>query len=176
MTRRSDFRPRRARPLAAAAASVVAVVAVSLSVLAAPTASVAREREATGTASASARPTSLLQAKPAEIDFRSKRVGTENYKRTRITNTGTATVLLLVDGGLPDDFGYGLLPGQTCPVFSPGEPLAAGDSCYAVVRFSPTDGFVGWPAVGSLIATATDPVTSALVDQISIPVLGMAVP
>lgn len=30
--------------------------------------------------------------------------------------------------------------------------------------------------VGSLVATATDPATSAVVDEISIPVLGTAVP
>ena len=51
----------------------------------------------------------------------------------------------------------------------------AGDSCYAVVRFSPTEGFVGWQAVGSLTATATDPGTDILVDELSIPVLGRAV-
>jgi len=117
----------------------------------------------------------VLVARPAEVDFHTKRVGTENYKRTKITNSGTAAVLLVVTAGLPDDFGYGLLPGQTCPVFSPGEVIAAGDSCYAVVRFSPTEGFAGWQAVGSLTATATDPITSAAVDELSIPVVGEAV-
>jgi hypothetical protein len=60
-------------------------------------------------------------------------------------------------------------------VFSPGEILSAGASCYAVVRFSPTEGFVGWTATGSLIATATDPVSGALIDELSIPVIGKAV-
>src|SRR5215203_7183642 len=68
----------------------------------------------------------VLVARPAEVDFHTKRVGMENYKRTKITNTGETTVLLLVTAGLPDDFGFGLLPGQTCPVLAPGE-LAAGD-------------------------------------------------
>ena len=47
------------------------------------------------------------------------------------------------------------MPGQTCPVFDTGDEVAAGASCYAVVRFSPTEGFLGWQAEGSLIATAT---------------------
>lgn len=117
----------------------------------------------------------VLVARPATIDFKTKRVGTENYKRTKITNSSRSPVRLVVTGGLPDDFGFGLMPGETCPVFDLGEVVAAGASCYAVVRFSPTDGFIGWPAEGSLDATATDPDTGALVDKISIPVLGMAV-
>jgi len=126
--------------------------------------------------------TGVLVARPAEIDFHTKRVGTENYKRTKITNTGETAVLLLVNAGLPDDFGFGLLPGQTCPVLAPGE-LGAGDSCYAVVRFSPTEFFVGWQAVGEVIATAydpttdltTDPTTWVVIDTLKIPVLGEAV-
>ena len=116
-----------------------------------------------------------LVARPETVDFKSKRVGTENYKKTRITNTTSSDVRLVVTGGLPDDFGFGLLPGSTCPVFSPGEILPAGASCYAVVRFSPTEGFVGWTATGSLIATATDPVTGAFMQELSIPVIGTAV-
>lgn len=129
---------------------------------------------AAGPSAAAVRP--VLQARPGEVDFRTKRVGTENYKRTRITNTGRADVLLVVEAGLPDDFGFGLMPGQTCPVFSPGEVLAAGESCYAVVRFSPTEGFIGWPARGELIARASDPKTSAVVETLVVPVLGTAVP
>ena len=53
-------------------------------------------------------------------------------------------MLLLVSGGLPDDFGFGLMPGSTCPALTPGAILAAGESCYAVVRFSPTAFFAGW--------------------------------
>jgi hypothetical protein len=120
--------------------------------------------------------TGEVDARPAEIDFKSKRVGTETYKRTRITNRSSSDVRLVVTAGLPDDFGFGLLPGQTCPVFEPGEILAAGESCYAVVRFSPTEGFIGWQAVGSLTVTATDPVSGALVAEASVPVMGEAVP
>ena len=122
----------------------------------------------------SAKPAAVLVAKPATVDFKSKRVGTENYKRTKITNTSRSAVRLVVTGGLPDDFGFGLMPGQTCPVFDTDDEVAAGASCYAVVRFSPTEGFIGWQAEGSLIATAT--VSSTTVAELSIPVRGMAVP
>lgn len=116
----------------------------------------------------------VLVARPAEIDFHTKRVGTENYKRTKITNTGETAVLLLVSGGLPDDFGFGLLAGSTCPVLAP-ELLGAGDSCYAVVRYSPTEFFAGRLQQGSLTATATDPDTGALIGELTIPVLGTGV-
>src|SRR5262245_55543158 len=109
----------------------------------------------------------VLTVRPAAIDFHTKRVGTENYKRARITNTSGADVNLLVDGGLPDDFGFGLLPGSTCPVLGP-ELFPAGASCYIVVRFSPTEFFAGWHQVGSLQATATDPGTGTILETVSI--------
>lgn len=121
-----------------------------------------------------AAPADVLTARPATIDFHSKQVGTETYRRTKITNVGRTPISLIVTSALPDDFGFGLLPGSTCPVLAP-EVLAAGASCYAVVRFSPTAFFVGWPAQGSLTATATDPATGALVDELVVPVYGMAV-
>ena len=125
----------------------------------------------------------VLVARPAEVDFHTKRVGTENYKRTKITNTGQTAVRLLVTAGLPDDFGYGLLPGQTCPALDAGDLIEPGASCYAVVRFSPTEFFVGWQAEGTVIATAydpatdptTDPATWVIIDKLEIPVLGEAV-
>jgi hypothetical protein len=116
----------------------------------------------------------VLVARPAEVDFHAKRVGTENYKRTKITNTGQTAVLLLVSAGLPDDFGFGLLPGSTCPVLAPGL-IGAGDSCYAVVRYSPTEFFAGNLQVGSLIATATDPDTGVTIHELEIAVLGTGV-
>jgi hypothetical protein len=119
--------------------------------------------------------TKLLVAHPADIDFKTERVGTTSYKRTKITNTGETTVELVVTGGLPDDFGFGLLPGETCPVLGTGEPFEAGASCYAVVRFSPTAGFVGFLAQGSLTATARDLSTGAVVAELVIPVRGEAV-
>jgi hypothetical protein len=113
----------------------------------------------------------VLVAKPAEVDFHTKTVGKENYKRTKITNTGETAVLLLVSAGLPDDFGFGLQPGSTCPVLDP-ELIGAGDSCYAVVRYSPSAFFAGSLQRGSLIATATDPDTGVTIDELMIPVFG----
>lgn len=121
----------------------------------------------------SAAPPGILTARPSTIDFHTRSVGTENYKRTKITNTSRQDVLLLVGGGLPDDFGFGLLPGSTCPVLTPGAVLAAGDSCYAVVRFSPTEFFAGWEQRGSLIATAWDASTGIRLVDLEIPVVGV---
>ena len=115
---------------------------------------------------------SVLTARPSTIDFHKRQVGTENYKRTKITNTSGADVLLLVSGGLPDDFGFGLMPGSTCPALAP-EPLVAGDSCYAVGRFSPTGFFAGWVQRGTLIATAWDPSTGIRLVDLEIPVIGV---
>jgi hypothetical protein len=121
---------------------------------------------------ASAAPPGVLAARPSSIDFHTRPVGSENYKRAKIINTSGSDVILLVTGGLPDDFGFGLLPGSTCPVLAPA-PLAAGESCYVVVRFSPTEFFAGWLAQGSLIATATDPTTGLVLAELTIPVSGM---
>lgn len=114
----------------------------------------------------------ILTARPSTIDFHTKAVGTENYKRTKITNTSGADVLLIVTGGLPDDFGFGLMPGSTCPVLGQAT-FADGESCYAVVRFSPTEFFAGWVAHGTLIATASDPATGAVLVDLEIPVIGV---
>jgi hypothetical protein len=113
----------------------------------------------------------VLTARPTAIDFHTKTVGTENYKRTKITNTSGSDVLLLVSGGLPDDFGFGLMPGSTCPVLGT-ERFAPGESCYAVVRYSPTEFFAGSLQRGTLIATAWDPDTNARLVDLEIAVLG----
>jgi hypothetical protein len=113
----------------------------------------------------------VLVARPSSLDFHTKQVGSDYYKRAKITNVSGSDVNLNVTGGLPDDFGFGLLPGSTCPVLGP-EPFPAGTSCYVVVRFTPTDFFAGWHAVGSLIATATDPSTGAVIGSLEITVEG----
>jgi hypothetical protein len=152
---------------------LAAIIGMSLVIFAAPAGSVTAQNMTPVKSS------SVLVAKPAQVDFKSKKIGTENYKRTRITNSGPVAVRLLVSAGLPDDFGFGLLPGSTCPVLDWGAILGPGQSCYAVVRFSPTEGFLDWQAVGSLNAVATEATepadTAAVLDQLSIPVLGMAV-
>ena len=112
-----------------------------------------------------------LTASPSTIDFHTQRVGTENYKRIKITNSSASDVAVLVEGGLPDDFGFGLMPGSTCPVLA-REIVARGESCYAVVRFSPTEFFADWNQEGSLIATGADPATGTVIATLNIPVLG----
>jgi len=115
-----------------------------------------------------------LRVAPKTINFGTVPVGTEVLKGATITNVSGSDVLLLVEGGLPDDFGFGLLPGSTCPALTPGI-LAAGDSCDVVVRFTPTEFFAGWRQRGELIATLRDPATGGLLSTISIPIVARGV-
>jgi hypothetical protein len=98
-------------------------------------------------------------------------VGTEVLKGATITNISSSDVLL-VEGGLPDDFGFGLLPGSTCPALTPGDIPAASASCDVVVRFTPSEFFAGLRQTGTLTVTIRDPATGALLDAISIAVVG----
>lgn len=77
---------------------------------------------------------------------------------------------MIVEGGLPDDFGFGFMPRSTCAVLSAGGLMEDGDSCRAVVRYSPSEYFVGSQQTGSLTVTATDPDSGALVESMAIPV------
>ena len=120
-------------------------------------------------------PTAYVTAHPSSIDFGKKEAGGEYFKRTRITNVSPQPLRLLVYAGLPDDFGFGLMPGSTCPVLDGGAVIRPGRSCVAVVRFAPTEGFVGWHAVGEMFADSYDPVTGELLDHFLIPVTGTAV-
>jgi hypothetical protein len=69
----------------------------------------------------------LVRVTPRTINFGTVPVGTEVLQGATITNVSGSDVLLLVEGGLPDDFGFGLLSGSTCPALEPNI-LAAGDS------------------------------------------------
>jgi hypothetical protein len=109
---------------------------------------------------------------PKSINFGSVHVGTEVLDDATITNVSGSDVLLLVEGGLPDDFGFGLLPGSTCPALTPGDVLPAGASCDVVVRFTPSEFFAGLRQTGTLIATVSDPVTGARLETIPIGVVG----
>lgn len=122
-----------------------------------------------------AKSTGYLAARPTSIDFGKKHVGGEYYKRTKITNVSEQDVRLLVYAGLPDDFGFGLMPGSTCPVLDGGAVVEAGSSCYAVVRFAPTEFFADWFAVGEMWADSYDPVTGELLEHYLIPVTGTGV-
>jgi hypothetical protein len=112
----------------------------------------------------------LARVTPKTINFGTVPVGTEVLESATITNVSGSDVLLLVEGGLPDDFGFGLLPGSTCPALEP-DILAAGASCDVVVRFTPTEFFAGLRQTGTLTATLRDPATSELLSTISIPIV-----
>ena len=113
----------------------------------------------------------LARVTPKTINFGNVPVGTEVLQGATITNVSGKDVQLLVEGGLPDDFGFGLLPGSTCPALTPGDILPAGASCDVVVRFTPTEFFAGSRQRGELTATLRDPATSALLSSISIPIV-----
>ncbi len=114
----------------------------------------------------------LARVTPKTINFGTVPVGTEVLKSATITNISGSDVLLLVEGGLPDDFGFGLLPGSTCPALTPGDVLAAGASCDVVVRFTPSEFFAGLRQTGVLTATLRDPATDELLSTITITVVG----
>jgi hypothetical protein len=114
----------------------------------------------------------LVRITPNSINFGTQPVGIEVLKGATITNTSGSDVLMLVEGGLPDDFGFGLLPGSTCPALTPGDVLAAGASCDVVVRFTPTEFFAGLHQAGTLIVTLRDPATGDLLETSSITVKG----
>jgi hypothetical protein len=116
----------------------------------------------------------LVRVSPKTINFGTVPVGTEVLRGATITNVSGSDVLLLVEGGLPDDFGFGLLPGSTCPALTP-DILGAGASCDVVVRFTPTEFFAGSRQRGELIATLRDPATGELLATISIPIVARGV-
>jgi hypothetical protein len=80
------------------------------------------------------------------------------HQRARMART----LQVIVEGGLPDDFGFGFMPGSTCPALTPGELMADGASCRAVVRFTPSEFFVGEVQTSSLTVKTTDPETGAV--------------
>jgi hypothetical protein len=114
----------------------------------------------------------LATVAPGTINFGSVSVGTEALRGATITNTSGSDVLLLVEGGLPDDFGFGLLPGSTCPALTPGEVLPSNESCDVVVRFTPTEFFAGLRQTGTLTAILRDPTTGEPLSTILITVVG----
>lgn len=110
---------------------------------------------------AAASPTPI-KVVPNAVEFGTKVVGTDYFGAVKITNTSNKPLQFLVDSGLPDDFGFGLFPGSTCPALTPGAILTPGESCRAVVRFTPTAYFAGWQQTGSLTVTATDLATGVV--------------
>jgi hypothetical protein len=114
---------------------------------------------------------SVLRVKPETVKFGTKPVGSSTFKGTTITNTSSTTVNLIVTiAREPDDFGF-VVPPTTCPVFEPA-PLPPGESCDAVMRFSPSDFFAGQNQLAQLQAMATDPTTGAVLATVLIDFTG----
>ena len=117
----------------------------------------------------------VIRVAPKQIDFGTRAVtdpSTDYYDGVKITNASGRTLHVIVAAGLPDDFGFGLMPGSTCPVFDTDPPMGSGTSCRAVVRFTPSAFFAGWHQTGTMVITATDPATGGLVASIEVPVSG----
>jgi len=122
---------------------------------------------------ATADETALLRASPKRVNFGTKAVGTFTTKGSTITNTGSSDVLVQTSAvRMPDQFSWGLLPGQTCPIFSP-EILPAGASCDIVAAFRPEDFFIGLEDMAVLQVAATDPSTGATVDTVLVEFRGV---
>jgi hypothetical protein len=114
----------------------------------------------------------VLRVSPPRVQFGTKQVGTFTLKGAMVANTSSSTVDVLVTVvAEPDDFSFGLLPGSTCPVLAPA-PLAPGEKCDAVVGFRPTELFAGHEQVATLLATATDPVSGAVLGTVLIDFVG----
>lgn len=129
----------------------------------------------TAPATAAAASSTIIRVAPKQVAFGTRAVTdppTDYYDGVKITNASDRTLQVKVEAGLPDDFGFGLMPGSTCPVFDTDPPMAPGDSCRALVRFTPTAFFAGWEQTGTMIITATDPVTGELVIRLEVPVTG----
>ena len=108
---------------------------------------------------------------PDTLDFGTRPVGSENYKGVSVKNRTQSSINVYVTASLWDDFGFGLMPGSTCPALEPGT-LRAGRSCRAVVRFSPSEFFAGLKQTGRLTVTATHPRTGAVLDVEDVRVKG----
>jgi hypothetical protein len=126
-------------------------------------------------ATAAAASGTVIKVAPKQIDFGTRAVTdppTDYFDGVKITNSSPRTLRVIVAAGLPDDFGFGLMPGSTCPVFETDPPMASGSSCRAIVRFTPTAFFAGWHQTGTMTITATDPATGELVAAVDVSVSG----
>ena len=119
-----------------------------------------------------ATPPSILHVAPSVVHFGSKKIGTFTLRGATITNTSSQTIDLFVTGSsLPDDFSFGILPGSTAPVFDPA-PFEPHQSCRAVVGFRPSEFWTGQQQFAQLRATATDPVTHEILEEVLIDFTG----
>ena len=126
-------------------------------------------------ATAAAGSGTVLKVAPKQINFGIRAITdpqTDYYDGVKVTNTSAVTLHVIVEAGLPYDFGFGLMPGSTCPVFDSDPPMSPGASCRAVVRFSPSAYFAGWHQTGTMIITAREPATGQLVTSLEVPISG----
>jgi hypothetical protein len=117
----------------------------------------------------------LLQVSPKQVSFGTQPVGSLTFQGVTVTNTSSVSLLVLVDAVvLPDDFNFGNIGGSTCIALE-GQVLAPGESCVAVVGFQPSEFFAGHWQTATLLVTARDPVSNALLQSVTVRVRGRGV-
>ena len=117
----------------------------------------------------------LLQVSPKQVNFGSQPVGSLTFAGVTVTNTSSVSLLVLVDAvQLPDDFNFGNLAGSTCIALE-GQVLAPGESCVAVVGFQPSEFFAGHKQTATLLVTARDPASGALLESVAVRVRGKGI-
>jgi len=118
--------------------------------------------------------TDVLKVKPRTVNFGPTPVGMVTSKSTTLTNTSSNTIDLTINVTKDwDDFSFGFLPASTCPTFEPA-PLGPGESCVFVVRFWPSEQFLGLKQDQRFLAAATDPLTGEVLDSDTFVFLGLA--
>ena len=107
--------------------------------------------------------TNVLKVKPRTVNFGPTPVGTVTVGSVTLTNTSSTTINLSIATTKDwDDFSFEFLPG--CPTNEPA-PLGPGESCGVVVRFLPSELFLGLKQDQRFLATATDPLTGEVLDS-----------
>jgi hypothetical protein len=117
----------------------------------------------------------VLTVTPGTVNFGAKPVGSSSIKSTTITNTSDEPILLTLSLVRSWDDFAGSWIGSTC-FLSSGEPtlLAPGESCILVERFVPSETFLGIKQDQIWLATATDPVSGAVLETEKIVFFGRA--
>jgi hypothetical protein len=117
----------------------------------------------------------LLEISPKQVNFGTQPVGSLTFAGVTVTNTSSQSLLVLVDAvELPDDFNFGNIGGSTCIALE-GQILEPGESCVAVVGFQPSEFFAGRWQTATLLVTARDPGSGALLQSATVRVRGKGV-
>ena len=118
--------------------------------------------------------TRVLGVTPRTVHFGAKPEGSVTFKSVTVTNTSSEAITLdIVVTKDWDDFETGVL-GTTCTFTD--QVLAAGESCDVVVSFTPSlaGGFEKLKQDQTLLATATDSLSGAVLDSVEIVFIGTA--